>query len=232
VAVFEQWQYVNPTRRTVVGAATFPLPSNATQAVVADPASAGRVENGSVVVDGVLRPATGLNAASFHQVIFTFTLPPGADHPTLLIPTRYLIGRLDVIALGSRLQAPGFKSVSVQNGGQTLPALEAIAVAPGSTLAVGIDGPPGPAPFPLAPVTVAIEVGFAALLLFAVRGRLPGLRGGDDRLTLQRERASLIGAIAELDLQHQRGRLVESEYRRRRVRQKGRLLAVARQLGE
>jgi hypothetical protein len=49
---------------------------------------------------------------------------------------------------------------------------------------------------------------------------------------LQRERARLIGAIAELDLQHERGHLAEAEYRRQRAQEKGRLLGVARQLGE
>jgi hypothetical protein len=56
--------------------------------------------------------------------------------------------------------------------------------------------------------------------------------GPRDRLALQRERARLIGAIAELDLQRECGRMAEAEYRRRRAQEKSRLLGVARQLSE
>src|ERR671936_1308215 len=116
-------------------------------------------------------------------------------------------------------------------------------VAPGSTLAIGVDGPPavssvvrsapaGPRPFPLKEVLILIEAGFGCLLVLGLRRRTSAPAGPRDRLSLQRERARLIGAIAELDLQHERGHLGEDEYRRRRAQEKGRLLGVARQLGE
>jgi hypothetical protein len=97
-------------------------------------------------------------------------------------------------------------------------------------------------------VLILIEAGFGCLLVLGLRRRVsaPARRSGAqprpsgpaepagprDRLSLQRERARLIGAIAELDLQHARGRVAEAEYRRRRAQEKGRLLGVARQLGE
>jgi hypothetical protein len=114
--------------------------------------------------------------------------------------------------------------------------------------------PAAPAPFPLKEVLILIEAGFGCLLVLGLRRRVsaPAGRalpagwsgaqprpsgpaepaGPRDRLSLQRERARLIGAIAELDLQHERGHLAEAEYRRRRTQEKGRLLGVARQLGE
>ena len=128
-------------------------------------------------------------------------------------------------------------------GGQQVPALQAQAVPLGSTLAIGVDGPPAvapvapsapaaPAPFPLKEVLILIEAGFGCLLVLGLRRRMSAPTGPRDRLALQRERARLIGAIAELDLQHERGRVAEAEYRRQRAQEKGRLLGVARQLGE
>jgi hypothetical protein len=262
LAVIEQWAFVNAGTRTDVGAdatsgrgaVRFPLPPGATHVSIRNlgplPATAS-VQHGAVVVNTILRPATGLNAASFHQATFTFDVPGSAGHPTLLVPTRYFIGRLVVFTIGSHLSAPGFTKTTLPVGVQQVPALQAQAVPPGSTLAIGVDGPPAvasmvpsaparPAPFPLKVVLIVIEAGFGCLLVLGLglhrRVSAPAGRaepaGPRDRLSLQRERARLIGAIAELDLQHERGHLAEAEYRRRRAQEKGRLLGVARQLGE
>jgi hypothetical protein len=254
LAVIEQWTFVNAGTRTDVGAdaasgrgaVRFPLPPGATHVSIRDlgpaPATAS-VQHGDVVVNTILRPATGMNAASFHRARFTFDVPSSAGHPTLLVPTRYFIGRLDVFTIGSHLIAPGFTKTTLPVGTQQVPALQAQAVPPGSTLAIGVDGPPAvasvvpsaparPAPFPLKEVLILIEAGFGCLLVLGLRRRMSSPSGPRDRLSLQRERARLIGAIAELDLQHERGHLAEVEYRRRRTQEKGRLLGVARQLGE
>jgi hypothetical protein len=252
--VFEQWDFVNTGARTDVGtdgasgrdAARFPLPSGATHVVIKDvgpaPATA-TVQHGDVVVNAIVRPATGMNSVSFHRVTFGFDVPTGAVHPTLLFPTRYFIGRLEVLAVGSQLFASGFQKTTMTLGGQEVPVLQTQVVPPGSTLAIGVDGPPavasvvpstpaGPPPFPLKEVLILIEAGFGCLLVLGLRRRVSAPTGPRDRLSLQRERARLIGAIAELDLQHERGRVAEAEYRHRRAQEKGRLLGVARQLGE
>jgi uncharacterized membrane protein YphA (DoxX/SURF4 family) len=254
LAVIEQWTFVNAGTRTDVGAdaasgrgaVRFPLPPGATHVSIRDlgpaPATAS-VQHGDVVVNTILRPATGMNAASLHQARFTFDVPSSAGHPTLLVPTRYFIGRLVVFTIGSHLIAPGFTKTTLPVGAQQVPALQAQAVPPGSTLAIGVDGPPAvasvvpsaparPAPFPLKEVLILIEAGFGCLLVLGLRRRMSTPAGPRDRLSLQRERARLIGAIAELDLQHERGHLAEVEYWRRRAQEKGHLLGVARQLGE
>ena len=250
LTVFEQWDFVNTGTRTDVGAdgasgrdaARFPLPSGATHVVIKDvgpPPATATVQHGAVVVNAIVRPATGMNRASFHQVTFGFDVPTEAAHPTLLLPTRYFIGRLEAFAVGSRLFASGFGKTTMTLGGQEVPVLQTQAVPPRSTLAIGVDGPPvvaaaaaGPAPFPLKEVLILIEAGFGCLLVLGLRRRMSAPTGPRDRLALQRERARLIGAIAELDLQRERGRVAETEYWRRRAQEKGRLLGVARQLSE
>lgn len=250
LAVIEEWLFTNVGTRTAVGAgatgraaATFLLPPGASHVAVTavgpSPASA-TIGGDGVAVNAILRPASGLSAASFHQLTYTFDLPAGSGHPTLLIPTRYLIGSLKVFAIGSRLVAPDFKRTTLAVGKSALPALETQAVAPGSTLAVGVDGPPvtpappaavTPAPFPLAPVAVLIELGFGGLLLFGLFQR-GGLTRRRDRQALIEERTRLVAAIAELDLLHARGAVADDDYQRRRGGEKRRLLDVARQLGE
>src|SRR2546423_4321906 len=125
LAVMEQWTLTNPTDYTHVdadpaagvGVASIPLPSGATNVTVlpgtgpqAVPAVA---ERGAVVVNAVMRPASGLNAESLPQVTFTFDVPATGNHPTLLVPTRYLIGALQVFATNARLVAPGFKAMTL-----------------------------------------------------------------------------------------------------------------------
>lgn len=249
LAVIEQWTFVNAGTLTDVGAgpatgrgsATFLPPNGATHLAIlakGSLAATATVQGGTVVVNSVLRPATGLNAASFHQVTFTFDVPGGAGHPTLLIPTPYLIGSLKVFTVGSRLFAPGFKQTTLQDGGRAVPAWEAEKVAPGSTLAVGVDGPPvvatvaaGPAPFPDALVGAVVGAGFAGLLLLGLLGRVRMGRAPRDVEALRRERARLVAAIAELDLRHARGEMPQDRYEQRRLEQKSQLLRVARQLG-
>lgn len=250
LAVIEDWLFTNVGSRTAVGAgargravATFLLPPGASHVAVTAvgpaPASATIGRDG-VAVNAILRPANGLSAASFHQLTYTFDLPADSGHPTLLIPTRYLIGSLKVFAIGSHLVAPNFKRTTLAVGTRSLPALETQAVAPGSTLAVGVDGPPvraappaavTPAPFPLAPVAVLIELGFGGLLLLALFQR-GGLVRRRKKQSLLEERARLVTAIAELDLLHARGAVADDDYQRRRGGEKRRLLDVARQLGE
>lgn len=251
LAVIEQWLFTNASTRTDVGAgapegrgaAGFPLPAHALGARVLGAQSnvAAVVQRGRIVVDAVLRPATGLNAASFHQVTFTFDVSGGAGHPTLLIPTRYFIGSLQVFAVGARLFAPGFTQSSVNAGRVTMRKAEAQAVPPGSTLAVGIDGPPVgvavpalatvPLPFPGGLVAVIAELGFGGLLLLGLLVRQNTPTAVPDKQWLSRERARLIDAIAEMDLEHERGEIPDDEYRRRRAGEKSRLLALSRQPG-
>src|SRR5437764_706674 len=88
------------------------------------------------------RTPSGTTAASFRQVTYTFDVPGSADHPTLVVPTHYFIGRLVVFTIGSHLSAPGFTRTTLPVGGHQVPALQAQAVPPGSTLAIGVDGPP------------------------------------------------------------------------------------------
>jgi len=212
------------------------------------------VERGAVSMNTVIRPATGRNAASFHRVKFAFTLPYGPGHPTLRIPTlriptRYLIGSLEVFALGSRLYVPGFSQTALDVGKSHVPGWKTEAVAPNTTTSIGVDGPPaalppvgpvGPPPFPFASVAILAGGGFALLLLLGLTGRAPvpvaeGDAGGGARAEppgrLRRERARLVSAIAELDLQYARGRVSPARYQRRRAREKDRLLAIARRLG-
>jgi len=217
-----------------------------------------RVVRGAVSVDTVIRPATGRDAASFHQVKFAFTLPYGPDHPTLRIPTRYLIGSLEVFALPpATLNAPGFARATLDVGSGHIMGWRAQAIAPNTTTSIGVDGPPaplipaGPPPFPFASVTILVGGGFALLLALGLTGRVPSpaLANGasqdptpaegmsrepapaEGMSRLERERARLVAAIAELDLQYARGRVPTSRYERRRAREKSRLLDVARRLG-
>ena len=238
LAVIEQWTFVNAGTRTDVGAdaasgrgaVRFPLPPGATHVSISDlgpaPATAS-VQHGDVVVNAIVRPATGMNSASFHRVTFGFDVPTGAVHPTLLFPTRYFIGRLEVLAVGSQLFASGFQKTKMTLGGQEVPVLQTQVVSPGSILAFGVDGPPavasvvpsaaaGPRPFPLKEVLILIEAGFGCLLVLGLRRRTSAPAGLHDRLSLQRER----------------GHVAEAEYRDRRAQEKGRLLGVARQLGQ
>lgn len=250
LAVIEQWQFANTGALSDVGAdaasgrgaATFLLPSGATHVQIVPRGSMdapATAVNGAVMVNTILRPATGLNMASLHQVTFAFNLPGGAGHPTLLIPTRYFIGSLNVFTVGSRLLAPGFKRTTLRDGGRLVPAWEAVAVPAGSTMAVGVDGPPvvatavaGPAPFPDAGVGAMIGLGFIGLLLLGLLGRMRARRASRGQTALRRDYARLVAAIAELDLRHARGEVSPVQYDERRAEQKGRLLHVARQLGE
>ncbi len=258
--VAEEWTVVNPTTATDVGrdpatgrgVAFFPVPPGASNvSIVAGAttlAAPATVERGAVVMNTVIRPATGRNAASFHQVKFAFTLPYGSDHPTLRIPTRYLIGSLEVFALGGvKIEAPGFTSATLDIGNNRIAGWRQQAVPPNTTVSVGVDGAPapltpvGPPPFPYASVLILVGGGFALLLFLALGGRAPvpaTAAGGAAEGTvpegsrrLHRERERLVTAIAELDLQYARGRVPPSRYERRRAQEKSRLLDVARKLG-
>lgn len=260
--VAEEWTVVNPTSVTDVGgdaatgrgAAFFPVPAGATNVVVvpgaAPLAAPATVVRGAVAMNAVVRPATGRDAASFHQVKFAFTLPygPGAGHPTLRIPTRYLIGSLEVFALPpATLTAPGFARTTLNVGSGHVGGWQAQAIAPNTTTSIGIDGPPallapvGPPLFPFVSVSILVGGGFAILLLLSLSSRAPSPAAADGATRgpalsegmrrLQRERARLVTAIAELDLQHARGRVSPARYARRRAREKDRLRDVARRLG-
>jgi len=258
--VAEEWTVVNPTTATDVGsdpatgrgAAFFPVPPGASNVSIVAGATTliapATVERGAVVMNTVIRPATGRNAASFHQVKFAFTLPYGSDHPTLRIPTRYLIGSLEVFSLGGvKLEAPGFTSATLDVDNNRIMGWEQQAVPPNTTVSVGVDGSPapltpvGPPPFPYASVLILVGGGFVLLLFLALGGRTPvpatatgGAAEGavpEGLRRLHRERERLVTAIAELDLQFARGRVPPSRYERRRAREKSRLLDVARKLG-
>jgi len=258
--VAEEWTVVNPTTATDVGsdpatgrgAAFFPVPPGASNVSIVAGATTliapATVERGAVVMNTVIRPATGRNAASFHQVKFAFTLPYGSDHPTLRIPTRYLIGSLEVFSLGGvKLEAPGFTSATLDVDNNRIMGWEQQAVPPNTTVSVGVDGAPapltpvGPPPFPYASVLILVGGGFVLLLFLALGGRTPvpatatgGAAEGavpEGLRRLHRERERLVTAIAELDLQFARGRVPPSRYERRRAREKSRLLDVARKLG-
>jgi len=258
--VAEEWTVVNPTSATDVGAdpatgrgaAFFPVPPGASNVSIvagaATLAAPATVEPGAVVMNALIRPATGRNAASFHQVKFAFTLPYGPDHPTLRIPTRYLIGNLEIFALGGvKLDAPGFTSATLDVGNNRVAGWRQKAVPPNTTVSVGVDGAPapltpvGPSPFPYASVIILVGGGFALLLVLALSGRAPvptTANGGaveavvpEGSRRLHRERERLVAAIAELDLQYARGRVPPSRYERRRAQEKSRLLDVARKLG-
>ncbi len=258
--VAEEWTVVNPTSATDVGAdpatgrgaAFFPVPPGASNVSIvagaATLAAPATIEPGAVVMNAVIRPATGRNAASFHQVKFAFTLPYGPDHPTLRIPTRYLIGNLEIFALGGvKLDAPGFTSATLDVGNNRIAGWRQQAVAPNTTVSVGVDGAPAPltpvgsAPFPYASVIILVGGGFALLLVLALSGRAPvptTANGGaveaavpEGSRRLYRERERLVAAIAELDLQYARGRVPPSRYERRRAQEKSCLLDVARKLG-
>jgi hypothetical protein len=257
--VAEEWTVVNPTTATDVGrdpatgrgAAVFPVPPGASNVSIMAGATTltapATVERGAVVMNTVIRPATGRNAASFHQVKFAFTLPYGPGHPTLRIPTRYLIGSLEVFSLGRvTLEAPGFTSATLDVDNNRIAGWRQQAVPPNTTVSVGVDGAPvpltpvGPPPFPYASVLILVGGGFALLLFLALGSRAPipatatgrsaGLGLGGSR-GLRHERERLVAAIAELDLQYARGRVPPSRYERRRAREKSRLLDVARKLG-
>jgi hypothetical protein len=236
LTVFEQWDFVNTGARTDVGtagasgrdAARFPLPSGATHVVIKDvgpPPATATVQQGNVVVNAIVRPATGMNSASFHRVTFGFDVPTGAVHPTLLFPTRYFIGRLELFAVGSQLFASGFQKTTMTLGGQEVPVLQTQVVPPGSTLAIGVDGPPavasvvpstpaGPPPFPLKEVLILIEAGVGCLLVLGLRRRvstsagraLPaGWSGAQPRPSGPAEPA---GPRDRLSLQRERARLI------------------------
>jgi len=258
--VAEEWTVVNPTTATDVGsdpatgrgAAFFPVPPGASNVSIVSGVTTltapAMVERGAVVMNTVIRPATGRNAASFHQVKFAFTLPYGSDHPTLRIPTRYLIGSLEVFSLGGvKLEAPGFTSATLDVDNNRVAGWRQKAVPPNTTVSVGVDGAPapltpvGPPPFPYASVLILVGGGFVLLLFLALGGRAPvpataaGTTAGgaapEGLRRLHRERERLVTAIAELDLQYARGRVPPSRYEQRRAREKSRLLDVARKLG-
>ncbi len=253
--VIEDWLYTNAGKTTDAGidgrgrsAVTFLLPQGATnvQIKAADPPSATAPANSdTVVVNAVIRPASGLNTASLHQLTALFSLPNAGSQPTLLLPTRYFIGTLQVFALGSRLFAPGFTPTTLQvQGNKPIPAFSKEAVAPGSTLAIGIDGPPAAAPdtgvvpavvvpdFPTATVAIMSIIGFGLLLALGVRSRRTTTPASGKPPELLKQRAQLIDDIAELDLLHARGQIREVEYRHQRSEARAHLLIVARQLGE
>jgi hypothetical protein len=236
LAVIEQWAFANVGTRTDVGAdaasgrgaVRFPLPPGAMHVSIRDigpPPATASVQHGDVVVNTILRPATGLNAASFHQATFTFDVPGSAGHPTLLVPTRYFIGRLVVFTIGSQLIAPGFIKTTLPVGGQQVPALQAQAVPAGSTQAIGVDGPPtvasvvpsapaAPAPFPLKEVLILIEAGFGCLLVLGLRRRVSAPAGrakpaGWSGAQLQPSGpAEPAGPRDRLSLQRERARLI------------------------
>ncbi len=269
LAVIESWTIVNVGNTTVVGsdvrtgrdAATIPLPRGASDVRIqsVEVGAVARVQGGGVALDEVIRPATGNNPQSYHQLTFSYSLPGSArDHPTLPISARYAIGNLYVFVLGARLVAPGFASTTLDLGARRITAYVRSNLSGNSTSWVGVDGPPAiPASAPAAPATVPITVlpssfpaagatvmavlGFGLLLalgLFARARGVPTLEAGGtgtgtgtgDRRALQREYARLLVAIAELDLQRERGRVAPSAYERRRSREKSRLLVLSRRL--
>jgi hypothetical protein len=255
LAVWEQWTLTNPTDYTHVdadpaagvGVASIPLPPGATKVTVVPgtgpQAVPAVVEPGAVVVNAVMRPATGLNAESLPQVTFTFEVPTAGDHPTLLVPTRYRIMALKVFAIDGRLVAPGFKATTLTLGGQSVHAWESTMVPPGKTSAVGVDGPPvvasvptttptttAPAPFPTTPIAAVVGCGFFLVLLLGLLGRVRSVTAWRDRRELRREQNRLVDVIADLDLQRTRGAVEREEYQRRRTRHMAHLLRVTQQL--
>jgi hypothetical protein len=251
LAVMEQWTLTNPTDYTHVdadpaagvGVASIPLPPGATNVTLlhdtgpqAVPAVA---EPGAVVVNAVMRPATGLNAESLPQVTFTFNVPAAGGHPTLLVPTRYRIMALKVVASGARLVAPGFKPTTLTLGGQSVPAWETTMVAPGSTSAIGVGGPPvvasvptstAPAPFPATLIAAIVGCGFFLVLLLGLLGRVRSVTAWRERRDLRSEQSRLVDVIANLDLLRTRGDVEREEYQRRRARHMTDLLRVTQQL--
>jgi hypothetical protein len=252
LAVWEQWTLTNPTDYTHVdadpaagvGVASIPLPPGATNVNVlpgtGSQAVPAVVEPGAVVVNAVMRPATGLNAESLPQVTFTFEVPTAGDHPTLLVPTRYRIMALKVFASNARLVAPaGFKATTLTLQGQRVPGWESTMVPPGSTSAIGVDGPPvvasaptttAPAAFPTTPIAAAVGCGFFLVLLLGLLGRVRSVMAWRDRRALRREQNCLVDVIADLDLQRTRGDVEREEYQRRRARHMAHLLRVTQQL--
>jgi hypothetical protein len=251
LAVMEQWTLTNPTDYTHVdadpaagvGVASIPLPPGATKVTVlpgtGPQAVPAVVEPGAVVVNAVMRPATGLNAESLPQVTFTFEVPTAGDHPTLLVPTRYRIMALKVFASGARLVAPGFKATTLTLEGQTVHAWESTLVPPGKTSAIGVDGPPvvasvptstAPAPFPTTLIAAIVGCGFFLVLLLGLLGRVRSVTAWRDRRDLRREQNRLVDVIADLDLQRTRGDVEREEYQRRRARHMAHLLRVTQQL--
>ena len=256
LAVIEQWHFANlptttaagPGGETFRGTVRFPLPSGAVNARVVGTQPAGVsafVRGSSVEMATTLRPATGPSAANFDEIQFTYEQPGTAAHPTLSIPTRYFIGSLDVFTVGSRLIAPGFTRTVLSTGHGSVPALHAQAIAPGSTLVVGVGGPPAvavsapavasletaPDTFPTRQVAVLLELGFGGLVVVGVLGGgLAASRARSHRLRHERDR--LVARIAGLDLAYRRGTVDEGTYQRKRADEKRRLVALARQLGE
>ena len=252
LAVWEQWTLANPTDYTHidadpapnVGVASIPLPPGATNVIVRNDTGPQAVpavaEPGAVVInDTVMRPATGLNAESLPQVTFTFEVPTAGDHPTLLVPTRYRIMALKVFASGAQLVAPGFKATTLTLDGERVPAWESTMVAPGSTSAIGVDGPPvvasvpstaAPAPFPTTPMAAIVGCGFFLVLLLGLLGRVRSVTAWRERRDLRREQSRLVDVIADLDLQRTRGDVEREEYQRRRARHMAHLLRVTQQL--
>jgi len=272
LAVIEEWTIVNVGNTTVVGsdvrtgrdAATIPLPRGASDVRIqnVEVGAVARVQGGGVALDEVIRPATGNNPQSYHQLTFSYSLPGSArDHPTLPISSRYAIGNLYVFAIGARLVAPGFASTTLDLGARRITAYVRSNLSGDSTAWVGVDGPPAipasapaasaapatvpitvlPSSFPAAGATVMAVLGFGLLLALGLFSRARGVptleaggtgtgTGTGDRRALQREYARLLVAIAELDLQRERGRVAPSAYERRRSREKSRLLVLSRRL--
>jgi len=266
LAVIEEWTIVNVGNTTVVGsdvrtgrdAATILLPRGASDVRIqnVEVGAVARVQGGGVALDEVIRPATGNNPQSYHQLTFSYSLPGSArGHPTLPISSRYAIGNLYVFAIGARLVAPAFASTTLDLGARRITAYVRSNLSGDSTAWVGVDGPPAipasapaasaapttvpitvlPSSFPAAGATVMAVLGFGllfALGLFSRARGVPALEAGGtgDRRALQREYARLLVAIAELDLQRERGRVAPSAYERRRSREKSRLLVLSRRL--
>jgi hypothetical protein len=118
-------------------------------------------------------------------------------------------------------------------------AWESTMVPPGSTPAVGVDGPPvvasvptttAPAPFPTTPIAAIVGCGFFLVILLGLLGRVRSVTAWRARRDLRREQSRLVDVIADLDLQRTRGAVEREEYQRRRARHMALLLRVTQQL--
>lgn len=232
VAVIEDWLLANarsPARTDRgsgplpgQGAARLPLPARAQHVVVryVEQGASAIVAGGAVVLNDILLPATGLNAASFHEVIVEFLVPSTRSHPTVPLPIHYLVGSLQLFAPRSRLVVPGLHAATLMVDGHRVAGLEGEGLAAGTLLIVGVDGPPPSAlpvlqgPGTLVPILSIGAFGGFALLLFAFMSR-----GAvhPDPLALQRRREGLIARIAGLDVAYEEGALSKTTYERRRA---------------
>jgi hypothetical protein len=135
--------------------------------------------------------------------------------------------------------APGFKATTLTLAGQRVRGWEFQAVPPGTTSAVGVDGPPvaasvptttAPAPFPTTAFAVIVGCGFFLLLLLGLLGRARSVTAWRERRDLRSEQSRLVDVIANLDLLRTRGDVEREEYQRRRARHMTDLLRVTQQL--